>query len=68
MYLFTLKERCRKCDSTLDFYLEKGECFAYCSGCKKAYEPCDSAWEQYRVKAAIATPGLLPGSSDRGDK
>jgi len=50
MFLFTLKEKCRKCSNDLDFYLEKGEFFVYCNHCKKAYQPCDSALEQYCKK------------------
>jgi len=50
MFLFTLKETCKECGaSKYEYYIDHGEPFVWCPVCEKAWEPCESAWDQFRL-------------------
>lgn len=54
MYLFDLNEICKKCGKTnYEFCVDHGQFFVYCPTCDKSWEPCKSAWDQYKAFCGV---------------
>ena len=47
MFLFELKEVHPKCGTHYEMWFDHAF-FVYCPKCDKYWEPCESAWQQYK--------------------
>jgi hypothetical protein len=56
LFAMELKEVHPECGTHYELWVDHGVPFVYCPKCDKSWEPCDSAWAQY--KAAYGTDPL----------